>query len=156
MNLQGVTKAGVLYRDISFQNMRINKKYVPIICNFDLAAVTHGETTGVRERTGTVVFMARGLLEGGLIQHQGFHDCESVYWLCAFALLLERAAKLKPYFVGITRSNKSLSDICALKNQIITSIRRCNKIEADRQFSVVNSPSASRQTSSPTPTVSPS
>lgn len=61
MILDGVTKANVLHRDTSFQNMRVNENNEPIICDFDMAIEPNSKTSELRERTGTVEFMARGV-----------------------------------------------------------------------------------------------
>ena len=77
MILDGVNNANVLHRDISFQNMRVNENNEPIICDFDMAIEPSSKASGLRERTGTVEFMARGILNGE--SHGAFHDCKSVY-----------------------------------------------------------------------------
>lgn len=70
--LDRVTKAKVLHRDISFQNMRVNE-------------------------TSTVQFMAIGILNGE--SHRAYRDCESVYWLCSIALLRKRSSPKVERFV---------------------------------------------------------
>lgn len=82
--IEGVTKGGVLHRDISFQNFRVDENYEPTICDFDMAVNTNGKATEAMQRTGTLQFMARGILQDQ--SHHSFHDCKSVYWLCAMAL----------------------------------------------------------------------
>ena len=77
MILDGVTKANILHRDISFQNIRVNENNEPIICDFDIAIEPNSKASGLRERTGTVEFMAIGILRGE--SHQVYHDWESVY-----------------------------------------------------------------------------
>lgn len=110
MILDGVTKAKVLHRDISFQNMRVNENNEPIICDFDMAIEANSKASGLRERTGTVQFMAIGILNGE--SHIAFHDCESVYWLCSMALLRKRASyKVGKYFEAIMDSSKELFDL---------------------------------------------
>lgn len=77
MVIDGVTKANVPHSDISFENMRVNENNEPVIYDFDMAIETSSRALGLRERTGTVQFMARGILKKE--PHQAFHDCESIY-----------------------------------------------------------------------------
>lgn len=83
MILDGVTKA-IVPRNISFQNMRVNKNNEPIICDFDMAIKPNSKTSGPWDRRGTVRFITRDILKGK--PHRAFHDCESVYWLYFIAL----------------------------------------------------------------------
>ena len=118
MILDGVTKAQVLHRDISFQNMRVNENNEPIICDFDMAIEPNSTAWGLRERTGTVEFMAIGILNGE--SHRAFHDCESVYWLCSIALLRKCASyKVKRYIEAIMDSSKELFDLGSIKTSFM-------------------------------------
>lgn len=71
-----ITKTKILYKDISFQNMRINKNNEPIICDFDIVIESNSKTLGLQERMGTVQFMIIGILNGE--SHQAFHNCKSI------------------------------------------------------------------------------
>lgn len=47
-------------------------------------------SSGAKDRTGTIAFMAISILGDGAHLHQPAHDCESIFWLCA----LERLARV--------------------------------------------------------------
>ena len=128
--LDGVTKAKVLHRDISFQNMRVNENNEPIICDFDMAKEPNSEDLGLRERTGTVEFMAIGILNGE--SHRAFHDCESVYWLCSIALLWKRASyKVKIFIEPIMDSSRELYVLGLAKLAFVGYMVRFNRLGAD-------------------------
>ena len=118
MILDGVTKAKVLHRDISFQNMRVNENNEPIICDFDMAIEPNSKASGLPERTGTVQFMARGILRGE--SHRAFDDCESVYWICSIALLWNLAScKVKTYIEAIMDSSQELRNVGLAKEAFV-------------------------------------
>lgn len=107
------------HRDISFQNMRVNANNEPIICDFDMAIEPNSKVSGLRKRTGTVQFMARGILGGE--SDRAFHDCESVYWICSIALLWKRAAcKVKTYIEAMIDSSQQLRNVFASKEAFVS------------------------------------
>lgn len=130
MTLDGVTKAKVLHRDISFQNIRVNENNEPIICNFDIAIESNSKASRLQERTGTVQFMAIGILNGE--SHRAFHDCESVYWLYSIALLRKRASpKVEKYVEAIMDSSKELFDLGLAKIGFMACMLSFNTLGAD-------------------------
>lgn len=130
--LERVTKANVLHRDISFQNMRVNENDEPILWDFDMATKTGDKATGVRERTSTVQFMVRKVLDGQ--PHQAFHDCESVYWLCSLSLLLEHATSVfKACVGGIASPATTLENISCAKKAFISKLLNRSMLEGDRR-----------------------
>lgn len=62
MILDRITKAKVIYRDISFQNMKVNENNEPIICDFNMAIESNGKTSGLREIMDIIKFMIINIL----------------------------------------------------------------------------------------------
>ncbi|KAI1370452.1 hypothetical protein F4677DRAFT_465477 [Hypoxylon crocopeplum] len=77
--------AGFLHRDISVNNLMINKDESNpsrrgFLIDLDLAIKEHrGVASGVKGKTGTRAFMAIGALLGE--QHSFIHDLESFFWV---------------------------------------------------------------------------
>lgn len=127
-----VTKARVFYRDISFQNMRVNENNEPIIYNFDMAIEPNSKTLGLLKKTGTVQFMARGILHGE--SHRVFDDCESVYSICSIALLWNLAScKVKTYIEAIINSSQELSNVRLAKETFVDYMSLFNMLRAHAQ-----------------------
>ncbi len=74
-----MTKVGVFEREIPFQKIRVNREYVPVICDFDFAEETDVEATWVTEKIVTIRLIAKGIFEEKLVPHRGFHNCETRY-----------------------------------------------------------------------------
>jgi serine/threonine protein kinase len=89
--IKAITERGILHRDISFRNIRIDDQYELKVCDFDMA-VSHSSNTGADDRTGTIAFMATSALSSISYTHRPIHDCESIFWLCALELL-DRVSK---------------------------------------------------------------
>ncbi|KAG6109306.1 hypothetical protein E4U31_007006 [Claviceps sp. LM219 group G6] len=76
---------GVLHRDISITNLRINEdqdnpSWRSFLIDLDVAINTEREQpSGAQSRTGTTAFMAIGLLHG--CKHSFVHDLESFFWV---------------------------------------------------------------------------
>ena len=82
-------KAGILYRDISENNIiitnhKITNGFTGMLINLDLAIV-NGKRTGGRDMTGTMEFTAVDMLCG--VEHTYKHILESFFyillWMCA-------------------------------------------------------------------------
>jgi hypothetical protein len=84
---KSIRDRGILHRDMSFRNVRIDDQHQVKICDFDMAMFLGGESTGAKDRTGTIAFMATSLLSSKPRTHRPVHDCESIFWLCALDLL---------------------------------------------------------------------
>jgi serine/threonine protein kinase len=85
--IKAITEKGILHRDISFRNIRIDDQYKLKVCDFDMAVSLDSEGTGAEDRTGTIAFMAISALSPVRYTHRPIHDCESIFWLCALELL---------------------------------------------------------------------
>ncbi|RKK18240.1 hypothetical protein BFJ66_g1056 [Fusarium oxysporum f. sp. cepae] len=78
-------KAGILHRDISITNLRVNEdvdnpSWPHFLIDLDLAIKEQRDgVSGVRGKTGTRAFMAIGALLGE--QHSFMHDLESFFWV---------------------------------------------------------------------------
>ncbi|KAI5799245.1 hypothetical protein DFH27DRAFT_88565 [Peziza echinospora] len=92
--------AGILHRDVSINNVMINKnpmegKPKGFLIDLDLAKdINRTENTGNQHKTGTLEFMAIGVLVG-LEPHSYYHDLESFYYLLIW-LCIEYYRDLKP------------------------------------------------------------
>jgi hypothetical protein len=79
------SKAGILQRDISINNLMINEdeenlSWRAFLIDLDLAIKEQQEgASGAREKTGTRPFMSIGVLLGE--QHSFMHDLESFFWV---------------------------------------------------------------------------
>ncbi|KAH7636131.1 hypothetical protein B0T09DRAFT_33389 [Sordaria sp. MPI-SDFR-AT-0083] len=79
------TKAGLLHRDISINNLMINEddnnpSWPSFLIDLDLAVRKEREgASGAKGMTGTRAFMAIGVLLGE--QHSFMHDLESFFWV---------------------------------------------------------------------------
>lgn len=99
-----------------------------------MAAEADGIATGEKERTGTVECMARGISKKAT--HQAFRDCESVYWLCAMALISKRTVSdLKVFVEDVTNiSQSTLRVIYIAKVIFIQTLDYCTRLEGqDRE-----------------------
>src|SRR5262249_1514866 len=75
--IKSITKMGIVHRDISFRNIRIDDQYRLKVCDFDMAKLLDDQGTGVTDRTGTIAFMATSILDPQPCIHRPIHDCES-------------------------------------------------------------------------------
>lgn len=81
-------KGGLHHRDISDGNLmyrtNMNGKIVGVLSDFDLSSL-EGDKGHNSERTGTLPFMARDLLQPagleGRLQHKYEHDAEAFFWV---------------------------------------------------------------------------
>ncbi|KAK4133632.1 hypothetical protein BT67DRAFT_382143 [Trichocladium antarcticum] len=73
-------KASLLHRDISLNNLMINKDNRGFLIDLDLAIdEQRASASGAKGKTGTWAFMAIGALQGE--QHSFMHDLESFFWV---------------------------------------------------------------------------
>jgi len=140
--IKSICDAGILHRDISFRNIRIDDQHKIKVCDFDMAMFLGDESTGAKDRTGTIAFMATSILSPEPCIHQPIHDCESIFWLCALDLL---------YRVGIGPTKLTLASIVdpslsinqvgdAKKSLISTLIRVKGKSQWLKSFYFLNHP----------------
>jgi serine/threonine protein kinase len=85
--IKSITEKGVIHRDISFRNIRIDDQHKIKVCDFDMAMFLNDASTGSKDRTGTLAFMATSILSSEPLIHRPVHDCESIFWLCVLDLL---------------------------------------------------------------------
>jgi Fungal protein kinase len=113
-----IAEKGIIHRDISFQNIRIDDQHKLKVCDFDMAAFIDHQASGVGDRTGTLAFMAMSLsslpcthrpIHDCKSTHRPIHDCESIFWLCTLDLL---------YRVGTGDIRENLADIASPSNGI--------------------------------------
>ncbi|KAL7621718.1 hypothetical protein AAE478_009045 [Parahypoxylon ruwenzoriense] len=82
---ESLHKAGILHRDISVNNLMVNKgdsnaSWSSFLIDLDLAIPEDRKNaTGAKGKTGTRAFMAIGALLGE--QHSFMHDLESFFWV---------------------------------------------------------------------------
>jgi hypothetical protein len=67
-----------------------------------MAMTLGNQSTGAKDRTGTIAFMATSILRPEQCIHRPIHDCESIFWLCALDLLCR---------VGIGATGDDLANI---------------------------------------------
>lgn len=84
-----IARSGILHRDLSFQNMRVDNQHHVKLCDFDMALRCSDLSSGAVDRTGTLPFMSIAVLGDTPTIHRAIHDYESVLWLCALSLLTE-------------------------------------------------------------------
>jgi serine/threonine protein kinase len=82
-----VLKKNVLHRDISINNVLINRSSsastLGFLIDFDLAIdLQRSQNSGAKHRTGTFHFMAIGLLQGH--EHSYRHDLESFFYILLY------------------------------------------------------------------------
>ncbi|KAI0406031.1 serine/threonine-protein kinase Sgk2 [Xylaria palmicola] len=84
------TLGGILHRDISSNNIIITKPETPddykgMLIDLDLAKAVNDSSRSARQQTGTMQFIAIGVLQGA--DHTYRHDLESFFyvllWMCA-------------------------------------------------------------------------
>jgi len=125
--IKSIREAGIIHRDISYRNIRIDGQHKIKVCDFDMAMDIEHKPTGADDRTGTIAFMATSMLSSEPRIHRPVHDCESIFWLCALDLLTRVAigdarnglANIMNPGRGttmVTQAKKSVvSDLCRLK-----------------------------------------
>jgi serine/threonine protein kinase len=119
--IKSICDAGVLHRDISFRNIRIDDQHKIKVCDFDMAMILGSQSTGEKDRTGTIAFMATSILHPEQCIHRPVHDCESIFWLCALDLLCR---------VGIGATADDLANIMDSGRDIGTVRRAKNSVMA--------------------------
>jgi hypothetical protein len=119
---------GILHRDISFRNVRVDKKNEVHVCDFDMATDVDSTPSGAQERTGTVAFIAASLLKRSANYHCSLHDCESVFWICAFSLL---KSTVIGHFYDLIRqifsASTELAHIASAKVDLLDTLRRSKR-----------------------------
>jgi len=107
--IKAIAEKGILHKDISFRNIRIDDQHKLKVCDFDMAMFLDHQVSGVDDRTGTIDFMAVSILCSIPCEHRPIHDCESILWLCALDLLSR---------IGIGDVKGNLADIASPSNGI--------------------------------------
>jgi hypothetical protein len=110
------TKAGMLQRDISINNLVMNEEddnpsWRLFLIDLDLAIKEQREgTTGARGKNGTRAFMAIGVLHDDE-KHSFMHDLESFFWVLfwyASAVMVQiRRGLFRNLINGIMRTPKN-------------------------------------------------
>jgi hypothetical protein len=134
--IDAIVRKGVIHRDISFRNMRVDQQMRVQVCDFDMA-MTSGNSSEAQERTGTAVFMACAILHGTATYHHPVHDCESVFWMCALSLLNTTAVgKLREMVKDINSPGASFTDVALRKEKIINILKRLERGSEDLEENV--------------------
>jgi hypothetical protein len=121
--IKSVTEKDIVDRDISFQNIRIDNQYKIKVCDFDMAMDLEGKSTGVKDRTGTIAFMAISKLGHEPVVHRPVHDCESIFWLCALDLLARTGTgQLRAMIGTIINPCRSISSVELAKLNTVNNI----------------------------------
>jgi len=118
-----MAERGIVHRDISFTNIRIDNQYMLKVCDLDMAASTDNQGTGAQDRTGTVAFMATSLLSKSSAPstHRPIHDCESIFWLCTIDLLSRVGiGDVKEGLATITNPGAGINLVRSAKLEVIT------------------------------------
>ncbi len=118
-----MAERGIVHRDISFTNIRIDNQYMLKVCDLDMAASTDNQGTGAEDRTGTVAFMATSLLSKSSAPstHRPIHDCESIFWLCTIDLLSRVGiGDVKEGLATITNPGAGINLVRSAKLEVIT------------------------------------
>jgi Fungal protein kinase len=118
--IRDIAKEGIIHRDISFRNVRVDDEHNVKVCDFDMAMSLDDQGTGVQDRTGTIAFMATSILCPVPYTHRPIHDCESIFWLCALELL-ERigSEQIKMTLANIMSSGNSLTSVADSKLALV-------------------------------------
>jgi serine/threonine protein kinase len=137
--IKAITKRGILLRDISFRNIRIDDQYKLKVCDFDMAMSLNSEGTGTEDRTGTIAFMAVSALSSVQYAHRPIHDCESIFWLCALELL-HRVGKgdIRRRLTNIWNICGGIDRVVDRKAFIVTILHRCKSEEEPWLVSLVD------------------
>ena len=129
--IKAITEKGVVHRDISFQNIRIDDENRLKVCDFDMAMFLEDEGTGAAERTGTIAFMAVSILGPLKYLHRPIHDCESIFWLCTLDLLRRiGVGSIKTKLATIMHSG---SDIDAVESAKVFVVSRFSNYKSKTQ-----------------------
>jgi len=135
--MKAITERGILHRDISFRNIRIDDQYNVKVCDFDMAMFLDSKGTGTEDRTGTIAFMAISALNSARYAHRPIHDCESILWLCALELL-RRVGKgeISRRLTTIWNIHNGIDSVVDAKLAVVTTLHPFEKEESWLAFSV--------------------
>ena len=128
--IKSICDAGILHRDISFRNIRVDDQHEIKVCDFDMATFLGDQSTGAKDRTGTIAFMATSMLLTGLFTHRPIHDCESIFWLCTLDLLWRIGIGVtRQSLANIMDSGQSISQVIDSKRSVISVMSRLSSIK---------------------------
>jgi serine/threonine protein kinase len=121
--IKAITERGIVHRDISFRNIRIDDQHKLKVCDFDMAMSLDGQSTGAQDRTGTIAFMATSILGPQPYTHRPIHDCESIFWLCALELL-DRVSKgeIRRRLENIWNARKDIDSVMDAKVSVVMTL----------------------------------
>ena len=130
--IKSITEKGVLHRDISFRNIRIDDQKNLKVCDFDMAAFLNNQNTGAGDRTGTIAFMATSILRPEQYIHRPIHDCESIFWLITLDLLDRIGTKTtKEIIASIMNHSRNIRSVRQAKTTIIMDL---SMLESEDQW----------------------
>ena len=123
--IKSITENGVVHRDISFRNIRIDDQHKIKVCDFDMAMFLDDESTGSNDRTGTIAFMATSILSSEPLKHRPVHDCESIFWLCVLDLLCRIGiGDIMKVLATIANPGRDINLVRSAKISIVLSLSR--------------------------------
>jgi hypothetical protein len=130
--IKAITERGIVHRDISFRNIRIDDQHKLKVCDFDMAMSLDGQSTGAQDRTGTIAFMATSILGPQPYTHRPIHDCESIFWLCALELLSRVGVEeTKENVAVIMNSGEGLRSVRNAKSAVVLGL---NDLEGEEEW----------------------
>jgi len=118
--IKSICEKGVVHRDISFRNIRIDDEHKIKVCDFDMAIFRNDQPSGAQDRTGTIAFMATAMLGPELRIHRPIHDCESIFWLLALNLLSKVSiGRVKMTLANMMHPGKDIVSVGDMKRSIL-------------------------------------
>jgi hypothetical protein len=130
--IKAITERGIVHRDISFRNIRIDDQHKLKVCDFDMAMSLDDQSTGAQDRTGTIAFMATSILGPQPYTHRPIHDCESIFWLCVLELLPRVGVEeIKENVAVIMNSNEGLRSVRNAKSAVVLGL---NDLEGEEEW----------------------
>src|SRR5438034_535225 len=79
--------------------------------------------TVVKDRTGTIAFMAVSMLGSSPSTHRLIHDCESIFWLCTLDLLSRvGVGDIKDYLANIANPGRGILFVGSVKTFVILNL----------------------------------
>ena len=130
--IKAIAEKGIIHRDISFRNIRIDDQHKLKVCDFDMAISLNDPHTGAKDRTGTIAFMATSILGSSPSTHRPIHDCESIFWLCALDLLSRvGVGDIKDCLANIANPGRG---ILAVRNAKLSVVMTLSSFEGKTQW----------------------
>jgi len=129
--IKSITEKGVLHRDVSFRNIRIDDRHQVKVCDFDMAIFAGDPSSGAQDKTGTVAFMAISSLSCQPSSHRPLYDCEAIFWLCTLDLLSRVGiGDTQGTLANIMGSGKSISSVIDAKKALVSDLGTPDDIES--------------------------